>query len=188
MEKESNNDDESENFTAFMASTTKVTETSLKASKTDNQMNQIVQLGLSRKNLMEKTKVNCSESMINCIKQSYKLANANVKLDKRLKKAQEKVYSLKKMNEDALAKISQLKNHQRALTDKVKFTKKDAFKRDEFKKALEEKILKLEVDLSKYSLTFKKYEASASIVEKVCLNQKHSWDTRRPLGLMRQCN
>ena len=51
------------------------------------------------------------------------------------------------------------------------------FDRDGFKKALEEKILKLETDLSKYSLTFKKYETSASTVEKVWLNQKHSWDT-----------
>ena len=55
------------------------------------------------------------------------------------------------------------------LNDKVRFLEKDAFDRDGFKKALEEKILKLEADLSKSSLTFK-YEASASIVEKVCLN------------------
>ena len=163
MEKESNNDDESENFTAFMASTTKVTETSLKASKTDNQMNQIVQLGLSRKNLMEKTKVNCSESMINCIKQSYKLANANVKLGKRLKKAQEEVDSLKKMNEDAQAEISQLKNHQTTLNDKVRFLKKYAFNRDGFKKSLEENFLKLEANLSKSSLTFRNYETISSL-------------------------
>ena len=30
----------------------------------------------------------------------------------------------------------------------------------------------------KSSLTFKKYEASASTIENVCLNQKHTWDTR----------
>ena len=69
-----------------------------------------------------------------------------------------------------LAKISQLKNHQTTLIDKMRFLKKNAFERDGFKKALEEKILKLEADLSKSSITFKKYEASASTVEKVCLN------------------
>ena len=76
------------------------------------------------------------------------------------------------MNEDAQAEISQLKNHQTTLNDKVRFLEKDAFDRDGFKKALEEKILKLKTDLSKYSLTLKKYEASASTIEKVCLNQK----------------
>ena len=59
----------------------------------------------------------------------------------------------------------------------MRFLEKDVFDKDSFKKALEEKILKLEADLSKSSLTFKKYEASASTVEKVWLNQKHSCDT-----------
>ena len=63
------------------------------------------------------------------------------------------------------------------MTNKVRFLEKDAFDRDGFKKTLEEKILKLEAVLSKSSLTFKKYEASASTFEKVWLNQKHSWDT-----------
>ena len=58
----------------------------------------------------------------------------------------------------------------------MRFLKKDAFDRDDFKKALEEKNLKFKVDLSKSSLTSKKDEASAS--EKVCLNQKHSWNTQ----------
>ena len=71
-----------------------------------------------------------------------------------------------------------MKNHRTTLTDKVRFLKKDAFDREGFKKALEEKILKLEVDLLMASLTFNKYEASAFTVEKVCLNQKHAWDTR----------
>ena len=92
--------------------------------------------------------------------------------------AQEKVDSLKKMNEDAQAEICQLKNHQTTLNDKVRFLEKDAFDRDGFKKAFEEFFLQLEIDLSKSNMTFKKYEASASTVEKVCLNQKHSWDTR----------
>ncbi|GFY88186.1 hypothetical protein Acr_06g0001260 [Actinidia rufa] len=78
------------------------------------------------------------------------------------------------MNEDA----SQLKILRTTMNDNVRFLEKDAFDRDGFKKALEEKILKLEVDLLKSSLTFKKYEASASTVQKACLNQKHSWDTR----------
>ena len=82
------------------------------------------------------------------------------------------------MNKDAQAEISQLKNYQTILNDKVRFLEKDVFDRDGFKKALEENILKLEADLSKSSLTFKKYEASASTVKKVCLNQKPSWDTR----------
>ena len=82
------------------------------------------------------------------------------------------------MNKDAQVEISQLKNHQTTLTNKVRFLEKDAFDREGFKKALEEKILKLEADLLKSSLTFKIYEACASIVEKVCLNQKHAWDTR----------
>ena len=86
-----------------------------------------------------------------------------------MKDALEEVESLKKVNEDAQAEISQLKNH-RTLTDKVRFLKKDAFDREGFKKALEEKILKLEADLTKSNLAFKKYEAIASTVEKVWLN------------------
>ena len=81
------------------------------------------------------------------------------------------------MNEDAQAEISQLKDHQTTLNDKVRFLEKDAFDRDGFKKAFDFFFLKLEADLSKSSLTFKKYEASASTVEKVWLNQKHSCDT-----------
>ena len=91
-----------------------------------------------------------------------------------MKKAQEEVDFLKKMNEDDQAEISQLKNHQTIMIDKVRFLKKDAFGKYGFKKTLAEKNLKLEADLSKSSLTFKKYEASASTVEKVCLIQKHS--------------
>ena len=52
----------------------------------------------------------------------------------------------------------------------MRFLKKDVFDIDDFKRALEEKIMKLETDLSKYSLTFKNYKASASTVEKVWLN------------------
>ena len=52
------------------------------------------------------------------------------------------------------------------LNDKVRFLDKDAFDKDGFKKALEENILKLEIDLSKSGLTVKKYEASASTIEK----------------------
>ena len=59
-------DDESKNFTTFMTSAAEVTKTSSKAQETKNQMNQIVQWDLSRKNQMMKTKVNCSEHMINC--------------------------------------------------------------------------------------------------------------------------
>ena len=77
--------------------------------------------------------------MINCTSRSYKLVNANVKLNKRLIKAKEEIDSLKKMNKDAQAKISQLKDHQINLNDKVRFLEKDAFDRDGFKKALEEK-------------------------------------------------
>ena len=110
-------------------------------------------------------------------KQSYKFVNTNVKLNNKLIKAQEEVDSLKKINEDAQVEINQLKSHQIILNDKVRFLEKDAFDRDGFKKALK-KNLKLEDDLSKSSLTFKKYETSVSTVEKVCLNQKHSWDTR----------
>ena len=96
-------------------------------------------------------------------KQSYKLANYNVKLGKRLKKAQEEVDSLKKMNEDAQAEISQLKNHQTTLNDKVRFLKKYAFNRDGFKKSLEENFLKLEANLSKSSLTFRNNETISSL-------------------------
>ena len=99
-------------------------------------------------------------------------------MSKRLKETLEEVDSLKKVNEDDQVEISQLKNHQATLTDKVRFLEKDAFNKEGFKKAFEEKILKLKADLLKSSLTFKKYEASASTVEKVCLNQKHTWDTR----------
>ena len=59
----------------------------------------------------------------------------------------------------------------------MRFFEKNAVDRDGYKKTLEEKFLKLKVDLLKSCLTFKKYEASASIVEKVWLNQKHSCDT-----------
>ncbi|GFY91011.1 hypothetical protein Acr_07g0012070 [Actinidia rufa] len=64
------------------------------------------------------------------------------------------------------------------LLNKVRFLERDASDRDGFKNVLEEKNLKLEADLSKYSLTFKKYEASASTVKEVCLNQKQAVDTR----------
>ena len=67
-----------------------------------------------------------------------------------------------------------MKTHQITLNDKARFLEKDVFDRDGYEKALEEKILKLEANLSKTSLTFNKYEASASTMEKVWLNQKHS--------------
>ena len=110
-------------------------------------------------------------------KQSYKLTDVNFKLGKRLKNALEEVNLLKKMNKDAQAQINQLKNQRTTLTDKVIFLQEDAFDRDGFKMALEQKILKLETDLSKSSLTLKKYEASSSTVEKVWMNQKYFWDT-----------
>ena len=69
-----------------------------------------------------------------------------------------------------------MKTHRTTLIDKVRVLEKDVLDREGFKKALEEKILKLETDLTKSNLTFKKYEASASTVEKVCLNQKHASD------------
>ena len=41
------------------------------------------------------------------------------------------------MNEDAQAEISQLKDYQTTLNDKVRFLEKDAFVRDGVKKVLE---------------------------------------------------
>ena len=63
-----------------------------------------------------------------------------------------------------------MKTHRTTLIDKVRVLEKDVLDREGFKKALEEKILKLEVDLTKSNLTFKKYEAIASTVDKVWLN------------------
>ena len=100
-----------------------------------------------------------------------------MKLSKRLEETLDEINSLKKVNEDDQVEISQLKNHQTTLTNKVRFLEKDAFDREVFKKALEDKILKLEADLLKASLTFKKYEANESKFEKVWLNLKNSYDT-----------
>ena len=85
-------------------------------------------------------------------------------------KALEEADSLKRVNVDAQAETSQLKKHRITLTDKIKFLEKDAIDRDGFKKAVEGKIIKLEANVSKSNMTFKKYKARASTVEKVCLD------------------
>ena len=157
-----------------MTSTAEVKEMSSKAFKIEKSYESngtIGSLGEDEEESDEEHKSELQQTYNQQYKQSYKLTDAKVKLGKRLKDALEEVESLKKVNEDAQAEISQLKNH-RTLTDKVRFLEKDAFDREGFKKALEEKILKLEAYLLKSSLTFKKYEACESTIEKVCLKSE----------------
>ncbi|GFZ20562.1 hypothetical protein Acr_28g0012670 [Actinidia rufa] len=109
-------------------------------------------------------------------KESYKLANSNVKLSKRLKEALEEVDSLKKVNDDTQVEISQLKNHRKTLTDKVRFLEKDAFDRGGFKKALEDKVQKLETELANVHLSFKKFDAGSQKIDEIWNAQRTSFD------------
>ena len=55
---------------------------------------------------------------------------------------------MKRKNIDAQAEVSQLKTHKLTLSDKVKFLENGAYDREGFKKALEDKVQKLETELA----------------------------------------
>ena len=71
----------------------------------------------------------------------------------------DEVEVLRKENIDSQAEVSQLKTHRLTLSDKVKFLKNDAHDREGFKKALENKVQKLETELANAHLSFKKFDA-----------------------------
>ena len=75
----------------------------------------------------------------------------------------EEVDSLKKMNKDAQAEISQLKKLSNNLNWQSEISREKILESD-FKKALEEKILKLEADLSKSSLIFNVIPRNSNII------------------------
>ncbi|GFZ21725.1 hypothetical protein Acr_29g0008870 [Actinidia rufa] len=176
-EEESDDDDETENFTAFMAINDGKIGRSSKESDNDKSDESDETIGSQEAEYDEEENGDLQQAYNQLYKESYKLVEVKMKLSKKLKEALKEIDSLRLVNEDAKVEINQLKSYQMTLLDKVRFLKKDASDREEFKKILEEKILKLEAVLLKSNLTFKNYEASASSFEKVWLNQKHTGDT-----------
>ena len=82
-EEESNNDDESENFTAFMISNTEITKTSLKAFETEKSYELDSTIGFLKEDdeySNEEHKSELRQTYNQLYKQSYKLADAKMKL------------------------------------------------------------------------------------------------------------
>ncbi|GFZ06455.1 hypothetical protein Acr_18g0006250 [Actinidia rufa] len=176
-EEESDDDDETKNFTAFMAINDGKIGRSSKESDNDKSDESDEKIGPQEAKYDEEENGDLQQAYNQLYKESYKLVEVKMKLSKKLKEALEEIDSLRLVNEDAKVEINQLKSYQITLLDKVRFLEKYASDREELKKILEEKSLKLEADLLKSNLTFKNYEASASSFEKVWLNQKHTGDT-----------
>ena len=65
-----------------------------------------------------------------------------------------------------------MKTHRLTFSDKVKFLEKDAHDREEFKKALEEKVKKLETELANAHLSFKKFDAGSQKIDEIWNAQK----------------
>ncbi|GFZ19357.1 pleiotropic drug resistance 2 [Actinidia rufa] len=180
-EEESDSGDEIENYTAFMTSVVKTNKTSSKASDTEKSDESDGVVGSIEEESDDEDISELQQQAYNQLyKELYKLANSNVKLSKRLKEALEEVDSLKKMNDDTQVEISQLKNHHRTiLIDKVRFLDKDAFDREGFKKALEDKVQKLETELVNVHLSFTKFDASSQKIDEIWNAQRTSFDMTR---------
>ncbi|GFZ21638.1 NB-ARC domain-containing disease resistance protein [Actinidia rufa] len=175
-EEESDSDDETENYTVFMTSTVKTTKTSSKASDTEKLDESDSTVGSLEEESNDEDINELHQAYNQLYKESYKLANSNVKLSKRLKEVLEEVDSLKKVNDAAQVETSQLKNHQTTLTDKVRFLEKDAFDREGFKKTLEDKVQKLESELVNVHLSFKKFDAGLQKIDEIWNAQRTSFD------------
>ena len=90
-EEESDNDNESKNFTTFMTSTVEVTKISSKALETEKSNELDSTVGPLEEESDEEDKSELQQAYDQLYKQSYKFTNINVKLSKMLKKAQEEV-------------------------------------------------------------------------------------------------
>ncbi|PSS17557.1 Myosin-9 like [Actinidia chinensis var. chinensis] len=159
-----------------MTSAVKTTKTSSKASDTEKSDESDGVVGSVEEESDDEDISELQQAYNQLYKESYKLANSNVKLSKRLKEALEEVDSLKKVNDDTQVEISQLKNHRTTLTDKVRFLEKDAFDREGFKKALEDKVQKLETELANVHLSFKKFDAGSQKIDEIWNAQRTSFD------------
>ena len=69
-----------------------------------------------------------------------------------------------------------MKTHRLTFSDKVKFLEKDAHGREEFKKALEEKVKKIETELANAHLSFKKFDAGSQKIDEIWNAQTDSFD------------
>ncbi|GFZ21639.1 hypothetical protein Acr_29g0008010 [Actinidia rufa] len=175
-EEESDSVDETENYTAFMTSAVKITKTSSKTSDTEKLDESDGTIGSLEEESNDEDISELQQAYNQLYKESYKLVNSNMKFGKRLKEALEEVDSLKKENDDTQIEISQLKNHRTTLTDKVRFLEKYAFDREGFKKALEDKVQKLENELANVHLSFKKYDAGSQKIDEIWNAHRTSFD------------
>ncbi|GFY88086.1 hypothetical protein Acr_06g0000260 [Actinidia rufa] len=144
VEEESDSGDEIENYTAFMTSAVETTKTSSKASDTEKSDESDGVVGSVEEESDDEDISELQQAYNQLYKESYKLANTNVKLSKRLKEALEEV---------------------------------DFFKKERgLKKALEDKVQKLETELANGHLSFKKFDAGSRKIDEIWNAQRTSFD------------
>ena len=181
-EEESDKEDSYENFTAFTASASELFVASSKPQEIEKSDESDDTMGSLKEEEGESDDEDKSELQLaydQLYQQYYRLTKVNVKLGTKLKKVVDEVEVLKKENIDAQAEVSQLKTHRLTLSDKVKLFEKDAYNREEFKKALEEKVKKLETELANAHLSFKKFDAGSQKIDEIWNAQRISFDMTR---------
>ena len=103
---ESDSDDESENFTAFMTFVVEIIKTSSKASDTKKSDEPDGTVGSLKEESNDEDVSELQQAYNQLYKQSYKFVNSNIKLSKRLIESLKEVDSLKRENIDAQAEFS----------------------------------------------------------------------------------